>query len=352
MSAQPVVTGRVAPLRIGVLGCGGIAMRRMLPAMARTPAVRIAAVASRDRARAQTAAARFGADPVHGYERLLERDDIAAVYVPLPPALHAPWTARVLKAGKHALVEKPMVTAASEARDLAGLAEEGRLVLMESFMFLHHSQHATVTALLERGEIGELRGMTAEFGFPPLPADDIRHRPELGGGALLDAGVYTLRVTQLLLGGALSVAGTTLAADAATGVDVGGDALLRGDSGVTSHVSFGFRHSYRSAYTLWGSAGRIVLDRAFTPPPEHRPVLRIERQDRVEELTLPADDQFANIAARFAALVRGDGDPATQRAAAVRQAELVDAVRTAAVRQPETADAARAATRPRPGSPP
>ncbi|WP_369255440.1 Gfo/Idh/MocA family protein [Streptomyces sp. R35] len=324
------MTGRGAPLRIGVLGCGGIAMRRMLPAMARNPAVEIAAVASRDRDRAEAAATRFGAAAVHGYERLLERDDIAAVYVPLPPALHAPWTARTLKAGKHALVEKPMVTGAQEARDLAALAEEGQLVLMESFMFLHHTQHATVAVLLERGEIGELRSITAEFGFPPLPAPDIRHRPELGGGALLDAGVYTLRVTQLLLGGPVSVIGAALTTDESYGVDVAGDALLRGDTGVTSHVSFGFRHAYRSAYTLWGSSGRIVLDRAFTPPPTHRPVLRVERQDRVEELTLAADDQFANIAGRFAELALGDGDPAPERAAAVRQAELVDAVRDGA----------------------
>ncbi|MDQ0779123.1 NDP-hexose-3-ketoreductase [Streptomyces aurantiacus] len=332
MSAQPVVTGGGTPLRIGVLGCGGIAMRRMLPAMARTSAVEVAAVASRDKERAEAAASRFGADPVHGYEALLERDDIDAVYVPLPPALHAPWTARALKAGKHALVEKPMVTGAQEARDLAALAEEGRLVLMESFMFLHHAQHATVIACLEHGDIGELRGLTAEFGFPPLPSQDIRNRPELGGGALLDAGAYPLRLTQLLLGGTVSVLGATLTADGTTGVDVIGDALLRGDTGVASHVAFGFRHAYRSAYTLWGSTGRIVLDRAFTPPPEHRPVLRIERQDRVEELTLPPDDQFANISARFAALVRGEGDPAPERAAAVRQAELVDAVHDAARR--------------------
>lgn len=317
------------PLRIGVLGCGGIAMRRMLPAMARTPAVEIAAVASRDKDRAEEAASRFDADPVHGYEPLLERDDITAVYVPLPPSLHAPWTARTLKAGKHALVEKPMVTHAPEAHALAALAEEGSLVLMESFMFLHHTQHATVMAHLERGEIGELRSVTAEFGFPPLPARDIRNRPELGGGALLDAGVYTLRVTQLLLGGTVSVVGAALTADGTTGVDVVGDALLRGDTGVTSHVAFGFRHAYRSTYTLWGSSGRIHLDRAFTPPPDHRPVLRIERQDRVETLTLPAADQFANIAAWFAALVRGEGDPEPERTAAVRQAELIDAVRDA-----------------------
>ncbi|UNT00812.1 Gfo/Idh/MocA family oxidoreductase [Streptomyces tubbatahanensis] len=327
------MSAREAPVRVGVLGCGGVAMRRMLPAMARTPCVAVAAVASRQRARAESAAARFGAEPVHGYERLLAREDITAVYVPLPPGLHAEWTARALRAGKHVLVEKPMTTTAHQARELAALAEERRAVLMESFMFLHHSQHAAVAQLVDRGAIGQLRSVTAEFGFPPLPAGDIRYRPDLGGGALLDAGVYTLRASSLLLRAVPAVLGAQLSVDPGTGVDVSGHALLAGAGGAVSHVSFGFRHAYRCVYTLWGSTGSLVLDRAFTPAPEHRPVVRVRRQDGAEEeVRLPADDQFARTAERFAALVRGAGDPAAERSAAVGQAELVDAVRTAAGR--------------------
>ncbi|MCI3275041.1 Gfo/Idh/MocA family protein [Streptomyces cylindrosporus] len=343
MPALPVVRppARPAPLRVGVLGCGGIAMRRMLPAMARTPLVEIAAVASRDRDRAKAAATRFDAVALHGpdgYRHLLDRDDVDAVYVPLPPALHAPWTARALESGKHALVEKPMTTDARQAHDLADLAKSRSLVLMESFMFLHHSQHRAVGRLVDTGRIGELRCLTAEFGFPPLPPEDIRYRPDLGGGALLDAGVYTVRAAGLLLGDALSVVGSTLVSDPATGVDIRGDALLRAPGPATAHLSFGFTHAYRSAYTLWGSTGRIVVGRAFTPPPDHSPVLRVERQDHVEEVTLPPDDQFANLAARFAAMVLGQEDPAPEREAAVRQAELVDAVREMAVRDSSVGD--------------
>ncbi|RMI36385.1 Gfo/Idh/MocA family protein [Streptomyces triticirhizae] len=323
------------PLRVGVLGCGGIAVRRMLPAMARVPGVEITAVASRDAERAREVAERFGAEPVHGYERLLVRDDITAVYVALPPALHAPWTARALTAGLHALVEKPMVTSLGEAQDLAALAERHKLVLMESFMFLRHSQHDAVRALIDEGAIGEVRGVSATFGFPPLPADDFRYRPDLGGGALLDCGVYPLRVARLLLGDALTVSGAVLTTDPDTGVDVQGAALLHDADGRTAHLSFGFRHFYRCVYEVWGSGGRIVLDRAFTPPPDHRPLLRLERHsasagNTVEERTLPADDQFANVAAHFAALVAGEGDPEPERTGAVRQAELVRDVRRAA----------------------
>lgn len=326
------MSARKAPVRIGVLGCGGVALRRMLPAMARTPSLALAAIASRERARAESAAARFGARPVHGYARVLEREDIDAVYVPLPPGLHADWAARALRAGKHVLVEKPMTTTADQARELAAVAEEQRAVLMESFMFLHHPQHAAVAQLVAQGAIGELRSVTAEFGFPPLPADDIRYRPELGGGALLDAGVYTLRASSLLLGAVPAVLGAQLTLDPGTGVDVSGHALLAGAGGAASHVSFGFCNAYRCHYTLWGSTGSLVLDRAFTPGPEHRPVLRIRRRDGEKEVRLPADDQFARTAERFAALVRGAGDPAAERSAAVSQAELVEAVRAAAAR--------------------
>lgn len=311
-------------------------MRRMLPAVLRAPGITLSAIASRDAGRAAEAAAQFQVEPVHGYSRLLEREDIDAVYLPLPPALHAPWAARALDAGKHALVEKPMTTDAQQARELARLAEARSLVLMESFMFLHHSQHATVARLLREGAIGRLRSLTAEFAFPPLPAEDIRYRPELGGGALLDAGVYPLRLSRLLLGEELTVTGASLGKDPATGVDVRGEALLRSVEGVSAHLAFGFTHAYRCAYTLWGTAGRLVLDRAFTPPPEHQPVVRLERQKGIEELTLPPDDQFANIAARFAELARAPKgqDADSERETAVRHAQLVTRLRERAQTYP------------------
>jgi dTDP-3,4-didehydro-2,6-dideoxy-alpha-D-glucose 3-reductase len=322
------------PVRIGVLGCASIAWRRTLPAVAAVPELTVVAVASRDPAKAARFAAPFGAEPVHGYQALLERADLDAVYLPLPTGLHYEWAARALRAGKHVLCEKPLATNLAEATELVELAAKSRLVLRENFMFLYHSQHRRIRELLDAGAIGEPRTFTAAFGIPPVPGTDVRYDRELGGGALLDVGVYPIRAAQLFLGSGVRVAGAVLHHEA--GIDVAGSALLASDAGITAQLSFGFQHHYRSSYELWGRAGRIVLDRAFTPPNDWTPTVRLERPGGVEELTLPADDQFHAVTTAFARAVQaGAGTEVPDRiedggTATLRQAALVDAVRQAA----------------------
>ncbi|WP_328496308.1 Gfo/Idh/MocA family oxidoreductase [Streptomyces sp. NBC_00414] len=316
-------------LRMGVLGCADIAVRRILPALVEHGSVRLVAVASRDGARAERLAARFGCAAVTGYRALLDRDDIDAVYVPLPPGMHHEWVAEALTAGKHVLVEKPLSTTYEQSAELVATAARLDLALTENFMFLHHSQHAAVRDLA-RGEIGELRVFSSSFGVPPPHPSSFRHDARLGGGALLDVGVYPLRAAQLHLAGELDVLGACLRVDEATGVDVAGSALLSTATGVTAQLDFGFQHSYRSAYALWGSRGRISVPRAFTPPRGHRPVVRLEQQDRITELTLAADHQVGNALDAFAAAALSGTGRAALGEALLRQALLVEQVRKAA----------------------
>lgn len=316
--------GRV---RMGVLGCATIARRRMVPALIGCPQVQLAAVASRDRAKAAAFAAEFGCDAVEGYQHLLDRTDIDAVYVPLPAGIHAEWVAAALDAGKHVLCEKPCVTGYAEAAALVTSARARGLLLMENFAFLQHSQHAAVRTLIADGVLGELRVFRASFGIPPLASGDVRYRPDLGGGALLDTGVYPIRAAQHFLGPDLGVVGATLSYDGKRGVDVAGSALLCTPGGQTAELTFGLEHSYRCEYTMWGSTGQVSLARAFTPSASWPPVVRIEQQDRTEERTLPPDNQFANTVAMFAATVLRGGDFTVHGEEILRQAGLVNQVR-------------------------
>lgn len=329
MSAERVGTG---PLRIGVIGCAGIAWRRMLPAITANPDVRLAAVASRDEAKARVFTDRFGGEPVAGYDRLLERGDIDAVYVPLPALLHAEWITRALRAGKHVLSEKPLAATYESAAELVALADARGLTLLESFMFLCHSQHTRVRELVADGVIGELRSLTAEFAFPSKGFDDIRWKPDIGGGALTDIGVYPVRTALLHLGPDVDVVGATLDVDPERAVDTAGAALVVAPGGESGHLTWGMRHSYRSRYALWGDDGRISVQWAYTPPPTHQPVIRIERQDHVEELTLPAEDQFAKVVAAFVARIRHGEPSGLEGESVLRQAQLVDQVRQSARR--------------------
>jgi predicted dehydrogenase len=319
-------------VRMGVLGCASIAFRRVLPAMQEAKGIELRAVASRDPAKARVFAEHFGCAAAAGYEDLLAREDIDAVYVPLPTGLHAYWVSRALEAGKHVLSEKPLTWDRSTALDLVDQAQKAGLWLMENYMFLHHSQHETVRGLVAEGRIGAPRVFSASFGIPPLAPADVRYDPGLGGGALLDVGVYPIRAASYFLGPELDVIGSVLRLHPDRGVDVAGHILLATPAGVTAELSFGFEHSYRSWYALWGDRGRLTLDRAFTPPPARQPLIRIESQDHAEELTLPADHQFKNIAEFFARSILTGAHYEPQARAITHQAELVDRVRSNAVR--------------------
>lgn len=315
------------PVRVGVLGCAEIARRRMMPALAASGGTELVAVAARDAHRARETAREHGCVAAHGYEALLADASVRAVYVPLPVALHGEWVEAALRAGKHVLAEKPLTTDPGRTAGLFALARARGLALMENVMFVHHTQHAAVDALITDGAIGELRSFRAEFSVPRRPEGDIRHRPELGGGALWDTGVYPVRAALRFLGETLEVSGASLLDDAAHGVDIGGGALLRTPRGVTAHLAFGLDHAYRSVYELTGSQGRITLEHAFTPPADHRPTLRLERASGVEERVLEPYDQVAAAVSAFAAAARTGTAPAD---ASLHQARLLESIRTAA----------------------
>ncbi|MFJ2091605.1 Gfo/Idh/MocA family protein [Streptomyces sp. NPDC087901] len=310
-------------LRIGVIGCASIARRRMLPAMLAHPGIEIVAVASRDAAKAADTARQFGCRPVTGYGALVALDDVEAVYVPLPAALHEHWTETALAAGKHVLAEKPLTTDPARTRGLMATARTRGLTLMENVMFVHHSQHAAVRRLVADGAIGDLRSFQSSFTIPALPGEDIRYRSELGGGSLYDVGVYPVRAALHFLGGALEVRGAVLERPPGRQVDTSGAVLLRRGDGVTAHLSFGMEHAYRSRYELTGSAGRVVVDRAFTPPADHTPTVTLETASGTRTVPLPPDDQVANTLSAFVSAVRTGETPHVE---CVAQADLLAAV--------------------------
>jgi dTDP-3,4-didehydro-2,6-dideoxy-alpha-D-glucose 3-reductase len=319
--------------RIGVLGAADIALRRTVPAMLAHPATEVVAIASRDLAKAEQFASAFGCDAEPGHDAVLDRADVDAVYVPIPVMVHGEWVARALSRGKHVLVEKPLAATAADAAALVERAASAGLVLMENFTALHHRQHAEVRAVLESGTVGDLRGVSATFTIPPKPDGDIRYRPDVGGGALLDMGIYPLRVALSYLGDDVEVVGAVLRHDPVRDVVLSGDVLLATAAGQTAQLTFGMGYSYVAAYTVAGSTGRIRLDRAYTPPDDHRPSLRVERQAGHEVRDLRTDRQFVNAIGDFVSAMGGDATVlASHHADALRSAELIDHIERTARR--------------------
>jgi D-xylose 1-dehydrogenase (NADP+, D-xylono-1,5-lactone-forming) len=188
------------PLRIGILGTANIA-RSFTQGVRPSKRVVVAAVASRDIGKAQ----RFAADlnierPFGSYESLLADPGIDAVYIPLPNSLHAEWSIAAARAGKHILCEKPLAASATEARAMFDAAHRHGVRLAEGYPYLAQPQTLKMRELLQAGTVGEARLIQASFGFTLADPGNIRLKPQLAGGALMDVGVYPLSLIRIVAG--------------------------------------------------------------------------------------------------------------------------------------------------------
>ena len=166
-------------------------------------------------------------------------------------------------------------------------------------MFRYHSQHDYTWQLLNDERIGEIRLFRSQFGFPPLDKDNFRYDRVLGGGALLDAGAYTVKASQWFLGQGLDVLNSVLYVDPATGADVLGNATLLSKKGIVAQLAFGFDNFYQCNYEFWGSKGKLLAERAFTPKPTEQPKIFFERQGETETHTANPDNHFTGILRAF-----------------------------------------------------
>ena len=185
-------------LRWGLLGTARI-NDRIVEAVARAERSTVTAVASRDGGRARSYAESQGIPLVFGgYEQMLASEEVDAVYVSLPNWLHAPWGVRVARAGKHALIEKPIAIRTGEMEQLAEAGRENGVIVQEASMMRFHPQTAFVRGLVSDGVIGTPRWAQATFGFTLLYTDDIRLDAR-GGGSLWDLGCYPITLFQAVL---------------------------------------------------------------------------------------------------------------------------------------------------------
>ena len=180
------------PVRWGILGASKFARDFMARAIHAAEGAQLVALATSDPARAEGFAAFCPGLRVHGsYDALLADADIDAVYIPLPNHLHVEWTLKALAAGKHVLTEKPIAMSASEIDQIIAARDATGLLAAEAYMIVHHPQWQRAKQWLEAGEIGQLRHVDAQFSFNLTDGENIRNRPETGGGSLRDIGVYT-----------------------------------------------------------------------------------------------------------------------------------------------------------------
>src|SRR5690348_10103189 len=168
-------------VRWGILGVASIATRKVIPAMRQGELTEVVGIASRDRAKAEEAAARLGIPKAYGsYEELLADPEIDAIYNPLPNHLHVHWSIKALEAGKHVLCEKPIAMSAAEAQTLIDAARRyPHLKVMEAFMYRFHPQWVGARQLVKEGAIGSLRTVQSFFSYFLEDGNNIRNIAEV-----------------------------------------------------------------------------------------------------------------------------------------------------------------------------
>ncbi|MEJ6488717.1 Gfo/Idh/MocA family oxidoreductase [Leucobacter sp. USCH14] len=288
-----------APLRIGMLGASRIADASIIAATEETGDVR-AAVAARDPERARRYAADRGFESAAAsYETLIADDSLDLVYIGLPNALHAEWTARALEAGRNVLVEKPFASNLAEFDRVAARLELSRGWAWEAFHYADHPGVHRLIGIVREGAIGEIRGIDVHMDMPAPDPGDPRWSFDLAGGALMDLGCYALHALLLLgdeLAGSALPAEAPLALESAraepyegdarvdatvvAGLDLGGVSAAVHTSMVSPEWNFGLR--------LSGALGEVVLPNFVKPQEDGRLIVRTTSgagfEERVEHI--------------------------------------------------------------------
>jgi D-xylose 1-dehydrogenase (NADP+, D-xylono-1,5-lactone-forming) len=269
------------PLRIGVLGAANIA-RQFISAVAPSQLVTVSAIASRDRGKAEKFAHETGVGRSHGsYEELLADPAIDAIYNPLPNTLHTEWSIRATEAGKHVLCEKPLTTTAADARAMFAAAKRNNVHLVEAYPYMAQPLTGKLRQLLAAKAIGKPQIVRSSFGVSFSDRSDIRLKPDVGGGALLDAGSYALSLIRLVSGEAPQrVTATAHWAD--TGVDNTMLATLEFSSGLLAQMSCSLNTCFHRHALISGDAGTIETLYLNHPPVGGPPEMTVKRGTKVD----------------------------------------------------------------------
>lgn len=314
-------------IKIGVLGCANIASRWVIPSILElTEHFKLTGISSRDINKAESFAAKYSTDAYSGYDELINGNNIDAVYIPLPNALHAEWIDKSLENRIHVLSEKSLACNKHHVDTLNKKASDNQLVLVENFQFRFHSQLKKIIEILKSGRIGEIRCIKSYFGFPPFKdKNNIRYQKKLGGGALLDAGAYVLKISQILMGFDLEVMAAKLNYDKKNGVDIWGGGFIQQKNGLQfSEVAFGFEHFYQCCLEIWGSEGSLSTNRIFTAPPGYEPEILVESANHKEVIKCSGDNHFKNMLRHFYSLITDKNNIEEEYEQNINQARLID----------------------------
>jgi predicted dehydrogenase len=312
----------VDKVRWGILSTANIALKKVIPAMQRSPWCEITAIASRDLSKAKRAAEELNIPNAYGsYEELLADNTVEAIYNPLPNHLHVPWTVKAAEAGKHVLCEKPIAMNATQARTLIDVCDRTGVRIQEAFMVRTHPQWLETRRLIRTGRIGALRSITCFFSyFNPDPAN-IRNQLDLGGGALMDIGCYPITISRWIYDAEPQRVLGLIERDPVFGTDTLTTAVLEFAEG---HSTFtcSTRLAPYQRMIFHGTQGRIEVLIPFNAPNDRPTQILVDD----EVIEFPVCDQYEIQGSLFSQALRENSEQPIPLEDAINNMAVIDAV--------------------------
>ena len=292
------------PVRWGILGAANFALGHMAPAIHAARGADLVALATSDPAKAAPFLAFQPRMTVHGsYDALLADPGVDAVYIPLPNHLHVEWVLKALAAGKHVLCEKPIAMAEEQFDTLIAARDKAGLLAAEAYMIVHHPQFVRAKALVQGGAIGTLRHADVAFSYNNEDAPgNIRNRPETGGGALPDIGVYAFGSVRFVTGQE-PVAVPYAKIRFENQVDVFSQTVAE-FPGFTYNAMLSMRLFPRQEVVFQGDKGMLKLTCPFNANVHDLAQLTLETADGVMVERFPTDNHYIHQVENFCATVR------------------------------------------------
>jgi len=313
-------------IRIACWSVGQHAIKNILPAINNCDNLILHGIFTRNRTVAFQQSADYCCINYDSHEMLLNDEKTNAVYISSPTGVHYEQILQCINAGKSVLVEKSAFTSLKEAQELVEKAEANGVLIMEAFMYRFHDQFTAIQDLINNKKYGDIKKVDIEFGFPHLKQSDIRYSKALEGGALFDAGAYTLSAARNLMGDDINVEWSKIISEKSYEVDTCGHAALTSGA-IVLNCTWAFGANYRNQIRIWTSKFDIFCDRAFSKQSDYLAKLVVKQNgDIMKEIQIKPNNHFIKMLTYFADIVMTNNNIA-EHSQVLQQACIVDKVR-------------------------
>jgi glucose-fructose oxidoreductase len=327
-------------LGYAIVGLGQFALNQIIPSFAESKSSKLVALVSGNRQKAEQVADRYGVDRknIYGYDNfdsIADNDEIDIVYIILPNALHAEYTVRAFKAGKHVLCEKPMAVTVEECETMIRAGREAGRKLMIAYRAQYEPYNLEAIRMSRAGELGTIRLVTSDHGRildPKVPADQWRMiRSLAGGGSLYDIGIYSLQAARYITGEEPVEVSGHISSDASDPrfreIEDLVTFQLRFPSGILANLSSSYSTSSIKRIQVFGSKASLVLDPA-TEYERHQMMVKTEKEEK--RVQIPEGNQFANEMDHMVEAILENREPKTPGEEGLRDVRIMQAVYRAA----------------------